>query len=122
VRWYRDTCGDGYIPGRWGEVLRLGVGRLGVQIGGPGANDTRTDVPEGFNARTLAVSRRAAWPVAQRGNGEAVFGVEDASMGNALRAIGGYRKRRGRRPAPEAIRRGADALKKWREQRQTGGS
>src|SRR5574341_2655358 len=35
LRAYRDVCGDDYLPGRCGEVFRLSVRRLGVQIGGP---------------------------------------------------------------------------------------
>jgi len=94
VRWYRDACGDDHIPGRWGEIFRAGVGRLGVQFGGPRANNTRTDVPEGSNARILAVARRFGWPVSQRGDGEAVFSVADGQLGDALKALGAYRKRR----------------------------
>ncbi len=122
VRWYRDACGDDHIPGRWGEVFRLGVGRLGVQIGGSRANNTMTDVPEGSNTRILAAARQHNWPATQRGSGEAVFAVPEEAIQEVLRTIGAYRKPKGGTPPndPAARARGLDALKKLREQAQSG--
>lgn len=105
VRWYRDACGDDHIPGRWGEIFRAGVGRLGVQIGGPRPNGTRTDVPEGSNVRVTAVARRFGWPVPQRGDGEAIFSVPDGQLEEALKVIGAYRKPRAAQ-APHLIEAG----------------
>jgi hypothetical protein len=120
VRWYRDACGDDHIPGRWGEIFRLGVGQLGVQVGGPRANGTQTDVPEGSNARVYAVGRRTGWSVTQRGDGEAIFAVPDGLLKDALRVIGAYRKpKRGSGPPLEARERGLAALKRHREQVQS---
>jgi len=120
VRWYRDACGDDSVPGRRGEIFRLGVGRLGVQIGGPRANNTSADVPEGSNARILAVQRRHGWAYSQRGDGEAVFTVAEDQLPGALRAIGAYRKPRGRTPSPEVIAKGRETLRKLRERSQSG--
>jgi hypothetical protein len=119
-RWYRDACADDHIPGRWGELFRLGVGRLGVQIGGPRANNTMTDVPEGSNTRINAVARRTGWPVAQRGDGEAVFAVPDEALRDALRMVRAYRRPRGHVPSLEVIAQGRENLRKAREDRQSG--
>ncbi len=120
VRWYRDACGDDHIPGKYGEIFRLGVGRLGVQVGGPRANGTPTTVPEGSNIRVNAVARRFGWPLRQRGYGEAVFEVAEEALRDVMRAIGAYRKPKGGTPSAEATARGLDALKKHREQAQSG--
>ena len=120
VRWYRDACGDDHIPGKYGEIFRVAVGCLGVQIGGARANGTQTDVPEGSNVRVNAVARRFGWTIAQLGDGEAIFAVPEETLKDALGPIGAYRRPAGRRPSPGVIARGRENLRKAREARQSG--
>jgi hypothetical protein len=117
VRWYRDACGDDYIPGKYGEIFRYGVGRLGVQIGGPRANNTKTDVPEGSNQRINTVAKRYDWPISQGGDGEIIFIAPEASIQDALKAIKAYRMPKGGIPPddPEARERGLRAIRKRRD-------
>lgn len=95
-RWYRDACGDDNIPGKYGEIFRYGIGKLGVQIGGPHANNTKTDVPEGSNARINSILRSRRWPISQKGDGEVVFVVPEPEVRAAFEAIEAYRVRRTR--------------------------
>jgi hypothetical protein len=118
VRWYRDACGDDHIPGKFGEIFRYGIGKLGVQIGGPRANNTKTQIPEGSNKYINAIIRRYHWPVSQCGAGEIVFIVPENSINDALKAIRAYRKPKGGNlpNTSESRERGRRALQLWREQ------
>ncbi len=99
LRCYRDACGDWNIPGRWGEIFWYGSAhdglpdRIGVQLGGPQANNSLTKITEkGANLRINRLMRR--WgPPSQRGDGEAVFVLPDDRILEAAGAIGAKRRR-----------------------------
>ncbi len=99
LRSYRDSCGDWNIAGRWGEIFwcssaRGGLpDRIGVQLGGPQANNSLTKITEkGANLRINRLMRR--WgPPSQRGDGEAVFVLPDDRILEAAGAIGAKRRR-----------------------------
>jgi hypothetical protein len=118
LRWYRDACGDDYIPGKYGEIGRHGIGKLSVLIGGQRANNTQTQIPVGSNKYINAVIKRSHWPVSQGGDGEIIFIVPENSIREALNAIKPYRMPKGGNlpNTPESRERGRKALKIWREQ------
>ena len=117
LRWYRDACGDDNIPGRYGEIFRYGIGKLGVQIGGPRANNTKTEIPEGSNQRINTIIKRHSWLISQHGDGEIIFIVEESAIKDALAAIHPYKIAKGPTLSPEQISRGTAALKKYRDTR-----
>ncbi len=99
LRSYRDPCGDWNIPGRWGEIFWCSSGcgglpdRIGVQLGGPRANNSLTKITEkGANLRINRLMHR--WgPPSQRGDGEAVFVLPADRILEAASAIGAKRRR-----------------------------
>ena len=112
VRCYRDCCGDDNIPGKYGEIFRYGIGRLGVQIGGPRANNTKTAVPERSNVRINSLHQRYGWEISQQGDGEIIFIVPESQVKDALKAIKAFRFRQ---PAsPELLAKRVRALAAYR--------
>ena len=105
LRCYRDACRDDHIPGRWGEISRYAVGKLGVQVSGPRVNGTATAVPQGSNKRTNAIRRDPRSTPAQLGDGQAVFVVADRLLLETARAIGAFRARKPK-PSPQFITAG----------------
>jgi hypothetical protein len=95
VRWYRDACGDDYIPGKYGEIFRYRVGKLGVQIGGLRANNTNTEISVGSNKYINKVVERHHWTVSQGGDGEIIFIVAEIEIKNALKEISAYKMPKG---------------------------
>ncbi len=99
LRCYRDACGDWNIPGRWGEIFWYGSAhdglpdRIGVQIGGPRANNspTRTTM-KGANVRINRLLQIWGKP-SQRGDGMAVFLLPAGRILEAAGAIGAKRRR-----------------------------
>ncbi|HSD50443.1 MAG TPA: hypothetical protein VLG48_03465 [Candidatus Methylomirabilis sp.] len=99
LRSYRDPCGDWNIPGRLGEVFWCGsardglLDRIGVQIGGPRANDSPTRTTEkGGNLRINRLLQ--IWEkLSQRGDGEAVFLLPAGRILEAASSIGAKRRR-----------------------------
>ncbi len=94
---YRDPCRDPNIPGKWGEIYRHGPGRLAVQIGGPRAEGTMTEVSAGASRQSGAAKKDHRLSVLVEGNGEAVFVFDECHLAVVAKRIQAYRTRR-RRP------------------------
>ena len=109
LRFYRGVCGDYNISGKYGEIFLYGPGMLAVQIGGPRADRTMTDVPPNSNKRINMVARTFG-ESHQGGDGEAIFLVPVARIKDAAHAIGARRKRKQSGPPTEAQLRAREAF------------